>query len=137
MRCILTRSYTASVLKHDEKENLKLALRALIEDRSNAVWLLRIKKCNADYSYSFSKAFCQVESITEDPDKPEAYPFAGLYLKGIKILMDYLAGKTLDLSPHERTSLERLITFLVDKKGKAFLILMFDNNIFYFRKHGE
>ena len=118
VRCFLTRNYTSSVLKHDEKENLKLALRALIEDRSNAVWLLRIMKCNADYSYSFSKAFCQVASITEDSDKPEAYPFAGLYLKGIKILMDYmwLAGKTLDLSSHERTSLEKLITFLVDKK---------------------
>ena len=118
-QCFLSRNYASSVLKQDEKENLMLAVRALIEDRSKAVWLLRIKKCNADYSNSFSEAFCQVESVTEDSDKPEAYPFAGLYLRGIQILMDYLADRSLDLSPHERTSLDILISFLADKKGKG------------------
>lgn len=122
-RCFLLRNYTSSVLKPEEKENLMLAVRSLIEDRSKAVWLLRIKKCNADYSHSFSEAFCQVESITEDTDKPEAFPFAGLYLRGIRILMDYLAGRSLDLSLDEKSSLDILISFLANKKDVTERIL--------------
>ena len=117
-RRYLPRNYS-SALQPDKKELLTRALQALVEDRSKAVWLLRITKCNADESHRFSKASCQVESVVEDSDTPEAFPFAGLYLKGIRILQDYLAGKNLDLSSCERTILDKLINFLEDKKGKG------------------
>ena len=122
--CFLSRNYS-SALQTNQKESLNQALRSLIEDKSKAVWLLKITKCNAEDSFSFSKAYCKVQSVVADTANPEAFPFASLYLKGVNVLEDYLNGnlnRLNNLTPPERTCLEKLITFLENKKGKGCII---------------
>ena len=106
------------VLSDSKTNKLQQAMRTLDGDKKRSVRMLRITECNASLPVCFTRATCDVKSVAQDSKQPQSFPFNGLFLKGKKILDNYLLNRDQDLNNCEQASLQKLIKFL-DRKGKG------------------
>ena len=110
------------VLPSEKRMLLKDALHHLETDILFSLNLLKIKNSNADMCVSFKDSFLKVERCVEQRNPGEAtkvFNFAGVFVKGVKILRSYLEDpEEVPVDKESKIALQRLIQTIFKIEGK-------------------